>query len=647
MAEETATFGIEMVDGVSEPAESAATALAKLQDSIKSDTKALAEMQRTLNQLKKATNPNTEQIGKLEKSIAQVNARITQSKEKFIAQGGQFGKNYKGAKQFREKMEELAKAASTLPGPFGGVVSMLARLANSKQLAKVAAFALAGAVLALGVAAVASAKHLADFAIAAQEARRNELLMLEASTKLPTVMGMAFGLARNNAKDLQTAVDQVAASVTIGRDEVAKYAAQLDKMGVRGKNVAPALRAVSMAASGWGEERATQTAAWAAQLALTGGSVDKLAQRVNNQIGGVVSRKMKSSEVQARKLAESYNSLFGDIDISGLLDARKAFNDLFSQSTASGRAMRQMLGTITQPLVDGLTALSRLFKITVQEIIIALLTAEVIWLKFQIATQTGIAMLKEKFPNAVKAIAAVGTALDKLWETVKSVLGDEWKELLTAGAGVLLYMVIPSLWAFAGTAVSACAAAVVAFAGLAVSVIAATWPFILAVGAVYLLIKVFEYLWELFTTADFGQLGIQIIDGLVNGLKRAKEIFIDSLVDIAKAGIAGFKSIFGMQSPSKVMAELGVNVVQGLEQGVSKESDSAQDAIANAGGDPTAAVPAGAARAGGAAITIASLTVQVGGNASAEDARNIAQAVKRELESILETVAVQTGAAFA
>jgi hypothetical protein len=642
MAEETATFGIQMVDGVSEPAESAATALAKLQDSIKADTKALAEMQRTLNQLKKATNPNTEQIGKLEKSMSQVNARIAQSKEKFIAQGGQFGKNYKGAKDLKGKLDDLAKAASVLPGPFGGVLSMLSRVANAKQLAKVAAFALAGAVLALGIAAVASAKHLADFAIAAQEARRNELLMLEASTKLPTVMGMAFGLARNNAKDLQTAVDQVAASVTIGRDEVAKYAAQLDKMGVRGKNVAPALRAVSMAASGWGEERATQTAAWAAQLALTGGSVEKLAQRVKNQIGGVVSQKMKSSEVQAKKLAESYNALFGDIDISGVLDARKAFNDLFSQSTNSGRAMRQLLGTITQPLVDGLAALSRLFKITVQEIIIALLSAQVAWLKFEIGLTAGIKAVREKFPNAVRAVEAVGTAISRLWDLVKEAFGSEWKELLGAAAAVLLVTVAPAIWA-----------AATAMWGFAAGVLAATWPVLATIGAVYLLIKAFEFLYDFMESEDFGALVADMFSGLIKGIWKFGEVFVDAIADIGKAGIAGFKAIFGIQSPSKVMAELGINVVQGLERGVTKESDSAQSAIAAAGGDPTAAsdptaaVPAGAARTGGAAITIAALNVQVGGNASTEDARNIAQAVKRELESILQTVAVQTGASFA
>jgi hypothetical protein len=645
MAEETATFGIEMVDGVSEPAESAATALAKLQESIKSDTKALAEMQKSLNQLKKAAQPNTDQIGKLEKSMKEVQERIGKTREQFIAQGGQFGKNYKGAKDLGGKLDDLAKTAGMLPGPLGGIVGALARVANAKNVAKLAAIGLAAAVLVIGVAAVKSAKALVDFGIAAQEARRNELLMLEASTRLPTVMGRAFGLARNNAKDLQSAVDQVASSVTIGRDEVAKYAAQLDKMGVRGKNVAPALRAVSLAASGWGSERATQTAAWAAQLALTGGSVEKLAQRVKNQIGGVVAQKMKSSEVQARKLAESYNSLFGDVDISGLLDARKAFNDLFSQSTNSGRALRQMLGQITQPLVDSLTDLQRLFKVVVQNIIIALLSAEIAWLKFQIATRDGIAILKEQFPNAVKAIEAVTGAFGKLWDAVKGVLGSEWKEIVTAAAAVLAYVLAPSIWAASAAAWS-----------FASAVLAATWPVLAAIGAVYLLIKAFEFLYDLWGATDWGELGIKIIDGVMGALTKLKAIFVDSLIDIGKAGIAGFKSIFGIQSPSKVMAELGVNVVQGLEHGVTKESDSAQSAIAAAGGDPTAAaggdptaaVPAGAARAGGgASVSIATLNVQVGGNAGTEDARNIAQAVKRELESILQTVAVQTGASFA
>jgi hypothetical protein len=638
-AEETVTVGIDMVDGVSVPAQSAAAALGKLQDSIKADTKALAEMQRAMTQLKKATTPDTEQIKRLEKSMGTLKDRIAKSRNEFIGMGGQFGRNYKGAKDFKGKLDELANAASILPGPLGGVLSLLQRLAGAKSLARVAAVALAGAIVAIGIATVVAGKSLADFAIKAQEARRSELLMLEASTKLRTATALAFGLSADKATDLQKAVDEVAGSVSIGRDKVAAYAAQLERMGVRGAKIKPALEAVSIAASGFGEEQANNTAAWAASLALTGGNINKLAQRVKNQIGGVVAKQMLSSEVQARKLAESYNALFGGIDIEPLLRAKKSFNDLFSQATASGQTLRRFLGYLVQPLVNGLEQLSRLFKIFVQEAIIGLLLAENAWLRFQIALDQGITAFKEKFPNAVKAVQAVGTVIEELWRLVKDVFGSEWKELLGAAAAVLVVTVAPAIWA-----------AATAMWGFAAGVLAATWPVLATIAGVWLLIKAFEYLYDFMESEDLGALVANIFSGLLNGVKRWGGIWVDAFVGIGKAAIAGFKSIFKMQSPSKVMAELGVNIVKGLEQGVDKEGAKAEDAIAGMAGEPIP-VPnmanlrtATAGGGGGSTINIAALNVQVGAGASKGEAKSIAEAIKRELESILETVTVQMGA---
>jgi hypothetical protein len=303
-----------------------------------------------------------------------------------------------------------------------------------------------------------------------------------------------------------------------------------------------------------------------------------------------------------------------------------------------------MLGTITQPLIDGLTALQRMFKLTVQNIIIGLLLAQIAWFKFQISLDNGIAALKENFPNAVKAVKAIGTAIDELWQLVKGVFGSEWKELLAAAALVLTVTVAPAIWA-----------AATAMWGFAAGVLAATWPVLATIAGVYLLIKAFEFLYTLMETEDLAAAAVDMFGGLIAGVWKAGKLFVNAIIDIGKAGIAGFKAIFKMKSPSKVMAELGINVVQGLEQGVTKESDSAQAAIAGAGGDPAAAlgrdpaagVPAGAARSSGTAVNIATLNVQVGGKASTEDARNIAQSIKRELEAILQTVAVQTGATLA
>jgi hypothetical protein len=91
------------------------------------------------------------------------------------------------------------------------------------------------------------------------------------------------------------------------------------------------------------------------------------------------------------------------------------------------------------------------------------------------------------------------------------------------------------------------------------------------------------------------------------------------------------------------MAELGVNVVKGLTTGVDAEADNAQKAIETMATPPAGSL-AGMGRGGGSTINIAALNVQVGAGASKGEAKSIAEAIKRELESILETVTVQMGA---
>jgi len=697
MADETVTVGIDMVDGVSVPAESAASALAKLQDSIKADTKALADMQRTMATLQKATKPDTEQIQRLEKAMGQLKERVAGSRSKFIDLGGQFGRNYRESNRFKQKLDELAKAASIIPGPFGNVLSLLQRLAGAKSLARVAAIALAGAIVAIGIATVVAGKSLADFAIKAQEARRSELLMLEASTKLRTATALAFGLSADKATDLQKAVDEVAGSVSIGRDKVAAYAAQLERMGVRGAKIKPALEAVSIAASGFGEEQANNTAAWAASLALTGGNINKLAQRVKNQIGGVVAKQMLSSEVQARKLAESYNALFAGIDIEPLLRARKSFNDLFSQATASGQTLRRFLGYLVQPLVNGLELLSRVFKIVVQEIIIGALLAENAWLKFQIGIESATGEVRKDFQAVESTITATWRGIEDVLTKGVAFVSDHFDEFAAVIGGISLKLAVqfaPAAWAAtvalyqqaaAATAAGLAAsrdlavgvwkaipallaagvqaaatgiaflvgllpgiwAAITGFATMAVGVIAATWPFLAAIAAVWLLIKAFKYLSEWFSTVDWGQVGIAIIDGVVNGLTTAKNAFVNAIKGLAEVGIKAFTSIFKIGSPSKLFEGFGGDITAGLTMGVEDGAPEAQAAMEGLapGSTPFAGLAAGVgAASGGSTINIAALNVQVGGGASKADATGIAEAIKRELESILETVTVQMGA---
>jgi len=648
--DDTFQVGIDLVDNVTPAAESASSALKELEDQITSDTKALSELQKAMRNLKSAAKPNEVEIARVGKAMERVKERLAGAQSNFIRTGGSFKKvaaASKGAgkaladpgppptkiQQFTETLTSLQKAASGTPGPVSTVLDGMGKILRMAGSTKIALVALVAAIVAVGVAVLTAAKRLGEFAIASREARRNELLQLESATKLRTVYAMTYGLAADKAKDLQSAVDQVSASVSIGRDQVAGYAAKLERMGVRGKNLAPALDAVSKAASGFGEEQANQTAAWAAGLALTGGNVKKLADRVNSQIGGVVKQKMLSSEVQARKLAESYGALFASVDIEPLLAARKGFNDLFSQATNSGKALKRIFGGMAQPIINAFEWIAKAGKILVQKLIIAFLNIELKWLKFRLAIKKGGDNIGTVFHNVVKewlvGMAHAGAFLVKLqFKLAVWALKLAWTLIKTLAKGII-------------TAI----------------------PF--AIQALFgALIGVYDSILTLWDGIDWSKLGTAIVDGIMSGLKGGATEYLNTLVDFGQSAVDAFAGILKIRSPSKVFEGLGVAIPEGVSAGVNKGAPAARRSVADLvepptappmrAVDPTAGIAPGSGRGrsgAGATITIAELVVNVGSGGSGKgddgkgaDPKTIAQAIKRELENILQTVAVQMGA---
>jgi hypothetical protein len=607
-----------MVDGVSDAAGEAAAALKNLQSQIESDVKALAQLEKVLKNLKRATQPNKEEIDRVTKAIAALKDRIAGSQASVIAQGGSLVKTTSKADAFRQKLQELSKAASLMPGPLGGVISRLAAFASAGSGAKIALVAVAAGFVALAVGAAVAAKSLTNYAVQAQNARRAELLQLDSVTKLRTVYAAAFGLPRDNAAQLQTTIDKVSASVSIGRDEVAQYAIQLEKMGVRANNMPAALKAVATAASGWGAEQANQTAAWAAQLAITGGNVNKLAERVDRQIGGNVKKRMLDLNVQQKKLAESQQALFGSVDISGLLKANKAFNDMFAQSTNSGRALKQLLGSLIQPMVDAWTAGLTASKNFFLQLMIWGVRVGIMWQRLRLGLRDlGLEAYYKELTGNTEALIAVGS--------------------------VLAYNVLPplaiGLWGVAK-----------AMGAVAVKVAIATWPFILAAAAIWGLIKIVELLYVIWREVDWPALGKAVWDGIVGFLVSAKDKIADVFRSLAKTCSNAFKKAIGSNSPSKLFAEYGQDITAGLTLGIEAGTPKAQQATEAMIKTPDASgvvdsIGGGRAAGGaGSGVAIATLNVYCSQDTQPSDAKQIAASIKRELENILASVAVQMGA---
>lgn len=65
-----------------------------------------------------------------------------------------------------------------------------------------------------------------------------------------------------------------------------------------------------------------------------------------------------------------------------------------------------------------------------------------------------------------------------------------------------------------------------------------------------------------------GQIGTFLVTGLVAGIGAAIKANFLSIAGIAQSIVDLFKSIFGIKSPSTVMAGLGVNLIEGLIQGI-------------------------------------------------------------------------------
>lgn len=82
-----------------------------------------------------------------------------------------------------------------------------------------------------------------------------------------------------------------------------------------------------------------------------------------------------------------------------------------------------------------------------------------------------------------------------------------------------------------------------------------------------------------FQDTDWGEVGHNIITGLVNGLNNAKDAVIQAVVNIASAAESAIKAFFGIESPSRLMHDIGSFIGQGLVNGILSTADSVQGAM--------------------------------------------------------------------
>lgn len=92
--------------------------------------------------------------------------------------------------------------------------------------------------------------------------------------------------------------------------------------------------------------------------------------------------------------------------------------------------------------------------------------------------------------------------------------------------------------------------------------------------------QIIEAIWNAITSVDWLGLGINILEGIANGLIAGLSLIGDTISNVASGIVDGFKDFFGIHSPSTLFRdEIGSYLPKGLAVGVDAEMNTTTDDI--------------------------------------------------------------------
>jgi len=624
IAESTAKFTVQLDDKVSGQSVTAAKALEDLRATLVADKKALSDMNRAFKDMNNGSAVNVRAAQELRKNIDLKKQAISDASGKMVELGGSLSLG-------KKKFSDFSGATKGAKGELGqltpAVDSAKTKLTESAEATKmgtilmakmgVGAVSLAAAFVALAAAIAIGAAALTKFAFAQANARRDEAIQLEGLSKIRDW----YGRAATGAAEMQASIDKVSASTALSRGEVLSYNEQLYRMGLRGNNLKLALEGVTKVASVQGDKEAGLFMSMAAGAAFAGGSVKKLADDVEARIGDTARKKMLSFDVQMKKLGENISLIFSGLNLGKFLEAINSIVKLFGQGESVGKAWKQIMEVLFQPLFDGLGTGAPLVKRFIQGITIAVLSMILAVLKAK-------KWLKDTFgtPDWLGGLD-MGTAA--VWAGYAAVV---------AITGALILMAAP--------VVAITGATLLMGTVLLGTLLLALAPIVLLGFALYGLWTVVGYVWDKFKEflgylggPEWSNAAQNIIDGIVNGIKNGSGLVWDAMKNLGNGAIDSFKEALGIHSPSRVFAEAGLNITRGVEQGVDQGAPGANAAVGSMMTVPSGVVGGGGTRGGASGATF-NITV----NASGGDATSIAEAVQDAVTRVLEGMATSMGA---
>lgn len=552
-------FVLSMTDGISGPAKAGAQSLSTLDAQLKAETKTLSVLESQLRAMKASGSSNAGIMAQMTGQIDEQKLKIGNLTQEMIKNGG-------AGKEVASAEKEIGEAAGTAAPRLGA----MAKAVSGVAVAIVGTVA-ATALLATGFAALGAETSEAkgdvtrslELLYGSQEAAENTYRAIEGITsRVAMSQSRALELSDTLIKAGEVNGDRMIRSIeAIGKAEAARKGAGQVLEGVITRASSTKmfsisrqeLRAVGLSYRDMAQEISKQTGKGVAETEImlrTGGvrvkeGLDALSKVVDSKLGALADRKFMTVGNQTERLKDNFKRLFEGFDTGPFARALKKIADLLDESSSSGSALRTFLKAAFDDIgkvVEWLAPYVSLF-----------------------------------FDGMTLAALKVYNALYPLRKALKDTFGGD-------NGTQDFQNVMLSLADDIGT-----------FAGKAANFLAD-------------LIRNWDALWQTFDeimsdplhalAEGAGDLGKMIIDGLIDGLKSGVGAVGDAFKNMAHSGLSSFKEVLGIHSPSKVMAEQGEFLNEGLAQGVERSAGRPADAMAGTAGAMPGAAAGGAGRGG-------------------------------------------------
>lgn len=613
-------YVLELVDKLSGPAKTAASETARLTSKLTEEAQRVKDLEGNLRAIQNTKAKTTDHAKKLAAAEERVAKDLERARASASGTGDQLRKLAKDQQAAAESGNSLS-AAWAAAGPY---------------------IAAAAAVLAvLGGAVIGFALWGGKMALEASAFKKQTMSALESATGTVEGARSAFAIIRKASDE-----------IGIAEEKAQKLGASLLDAGVAQDGLADSIKAIAMLEKVRGEESAkkledlVKKSAAAGKFKFEAGAlegsglsqadvVSELATRMRKStaeveaalkagtisandgisaMNAVLGRKLGGSakglqtlDGAVGKFREKIGRLFEDVNVGPFLELVEEVSALFDSSTVSGQALKFLATTI----FDGLFAMSKAAFPYIKTVLLELV---IIALKLYIAAKPIVAKVRELW-----ASASEGETLTTVLRTVVNV---------AVGIALVIGVVVAAVIGFQ----MALTAAV--YYGIYLLTQLQT-----AIGEK--LVGAWEFVKSLFSAEGATGIATALIDGLVGGITGGAGRVIEALTGVGKGAIGAVKSVLGIASPSKVMAELGGYTAEGFAGGVEEGSEGTQGALAAAVAPPPAAAPSGGG--GGASVTISegAIVIHAGGANAAE----IAELLPAKLAELLESLGLQLGGA--